>query len=470
MDSVNYAAELDQLMLVKRYGLQGVTISKGQFIVRPLWERTARIIVAALNCFGSKENKDSTLHLIQKKVEYVNTVHTAMQETSLHFKEYFLSANKIAEWNQSVIASPALKHKSDVLKIHDVSSIPQTTPELPKSDFTCSFINGDKTPLVISPAINMTREEFLKKIEQHREALKLLVSKYGAILFRGVPGQSKDNFVEIITKTLCCKLADFVGGDGSRKEVAEKVYTSTEAPPQYKIVLHNERSAATINPPPHICFFCEIAPTPGTGQTLLGSSRKITETMQLNPALWNLFHGKTALYRNCFAPKNHWITKINVTHKTWEESFKTNKKKEVEEMCRKKGFSFKWHGEWLEVSYETPCTRPDPDDPSKSYYFNQVHLQYPARELRGSWFNHIAANILYCMPHMRQYDVRLRQGPELKSHDISRVYDVLKKNEIYFSWQKNDVLIVDNMRTTHGRNPYKGARRILVSLVSNEPL
>jgi len=39
---------------------------------------------------------------------------------------------------------------------------------------------------------------------------------------------------------------------------------------------------------------------------------------------------------------------------------------------------------------------------------------------------------------------------------------------VAFPWQPQDVMLLDNMLTAHGRAPFKGSRRILVAMA--EPI
>ncbi|MGC4093529.1 MAG: TauD/TfdA family dioxygenase [Polyangiaceae bacterium] len=45
--------------------------------------------------------------------------------------------------------------------------------------------------------------------------------------------------------------------------------------------------------------------------------------------------------------------------------------------------------------------------------------------------------------------------------EIGAAYSAL---EIAFPWQRGDVLMVDNMLVSHGRRPFKGARKTLVAM------
>ena len=41
---------------------------------------------------------------------------------------------------------------------------------------------------------------------------------------------------------------------------------------------------------------------------------------------------------------------------------------------------------------------------------------------------------------------------------------VYRANSVRFDWQRDDVLIVDNMLTAHAREPFTGPRRIAVAM------
>jgi alpha-ketoglutarate-dependent taurine dioxygenase len=44
---------------------------------------------------------------------------------------------------------------------------------------------------------------------------------------------------------------------------------------------------------------------------------------------------------------------------------------------------------------------------------------------------------------------------------VCRLYSEL---EVSFPWQEGDVLMVDNILTAHGRNPFSGVRKQLVAM------
>lgn len=351
-----------------------------------------------------------------------------------------------------------LMHGIDTIKI---------LPKPPKEESECIvsyyFLNKEKMPLVISPVeTDISLESFRQWIEEHKQELKTLLSKHAAVLLRGFPVKNAQAFANVVTDVLG-KPIDYKG-EGSRTKIAEGVYTSTEAPPNYHIHLHNELSC-TDSPPGYICFYCEIAPKAGSGQTIIGSTEAVTRAFQNIPEVWNLFEGKTMKYISRHPPKGSFFNKINKTHKTWQDAFETADKKEVERICKEKGYEFKWIDDWIEVTRKVPAIRNPDDHFDFAYWYNQVHLYDLNPRLCGGWTNYILANMVYMKKTTRPYDIEFEDGSSIPRDVLYKIYDTLNDNTIKFDWKEQDVLLLDNFKALHGKAPNEGPRRILTSMV-----
>jgi alpha-ketoglutarate-dependent taurine dioxygenase len=332
--------------------------------------------------------------------------------------------------------------------------------------FQLYFVNKQHMPLAISPkeSSDLSLSSFQTWAITHQEELRALLATEGALLLRHFPVETAEQFATVIQSIVGRPLMDYRGGEGSRKKVAEGVYTSTEAPPQFHIPLHHELSCSN-SPPDYICFYCDIAPTPRSGQTILGKTETITQEIMSRPDIWNFFNGRKIKYISRHPSKGSFFSKINSTHKTWQDAFETNDQEEVERICQAKGLEFQWLGNWIEVTRVVPAIQ-DPDAYfDHPYWFNQVHLYHANPRLRGGWMNHLLANLLYIIPTTNQYDVQLEDGTPIPREIAYSIYDVLEQNTIKFDWQKGDVLLLDNRRALHGRASYSGQRRILASMI-----
>src|SRR5262245_16986493 len=146
--------------------------------------------------------------------------------------------------------------------------------EIPMEKLKTCFINQEKLPFVVQPKDRqISRSEFLAEIRENQKFFKENMLKYGGILFRGFPIQNADDFSLVIDAMGTGKCVDYIGGDSPRKKVKGNIYTSTEAPPSFKIPLHNELSFVK-NYPSHIYFFCET-PSETGGETMIADARKI---------------------------------------------------------------------------------------------------------------------------------------------------------------------------------------------------
>ena len=55
-------------------------------------------------------------------------------------------------------------------------------------------------------------------------------------------------------------------------------------------------------------------------------------------------------------------------------------------------------------------------------------------------------------------------GSEISIEDLTSVRAACKASERLFTWQADDLLILDNILTMHGRKPFNGDRRVLVAM------
>ena len=331
-------------------------------------------------------------------------------------------------------------------------------------EFVCYFVNEEHLPLVISPKNgDISLANFKAWSEAHQEEWRALLASQGAILLRGFPVDQAEDFATVVRAVIGRELIDYKG-EGSRKYIVKGVYTSTEAPPKFKIPLHHETSC-TNDPIEYICFYCDIAPEPGTGRTILGRTEEITREMKKRPHLWNLFDGKILRYTSKHPPEGSFFARVNPTHRTWVQAFETTDKNEVEQICAAKGYDFKWNDEWIEVTRRVPAILGPDQYFDHPYWYNQAHLYHPNPRIRGGRANHLLANLLYLLPSTRQYEITFDDGSSLPREIVYEIYDILDEKTIGFDWEKGDVVLLHNRLTCHGRSSYGGPRRILVTMI-----
>lgn len=326
------------------------------------------------------------------------------------------------------------------------------------------FVNNQKLPLVVEPSKSFRLEEFYEFLSHHREHFQNEILKYGGILFRGFPLNTAQDFAAGIEHLGLGKSIDYIGGDSPRNKITGAVYTSTEAPPSFKIPLHNELSFVK-NYPKHIYFFCETAPQ-SDGETILGDAREICKA--IDPKVKEQFQQKNLKYISAYYYKSQLMELLNKwqrSHKSWPEVFEAKTKEEVEKKCIENDFGFKWtRNHWIKISQNRPALLKHPQT-QEEVWFNQVHLYDFNPKLLGFW-QFIGAKIFYIRKHMRLHEVSFGNGDPIPRKDIYHIMDILDQKTVKFPWQKGDFLVLDNILAMHGRAPFKGKRRILTAMTS----
>ncbi|MGQ3887592.1 TauD/TfdA family dioxygenase [Legionella sp. CNM-1927-20] len=326
------------------------------------------------------------------------------------------------------------------------------------------FNISETFPALVTLRNNLTFNELLNILPSHMPAFEKLLLTHGAILFRGFPLIEPKQFVNFIEKLNLGKFTNYIGGDSPRSKIMDGIYTSTEAPANIYIPLHQELSYLSTYPK-HIYFFCEIEPVMG-GETIIGDAREIYR--QLNPQLVSRFTEKKITYVAHYYHKSlimDFINRIARSHKSWSEVFETTNPAEVEKFCAENNIQLRWlKDKWLEIKQSMPPLLQHPIT-KETVWFNQAHLYDFNPKLLGIW-KFLASKILYFRRLTRLHEVSFADGEKIPRKDIYHIMDTLKKCTVPVPWKKGDLMVLDNILTMHGRSTFKGQRRILTSLTS----
>lgn len=331
------------------------------------------------------------------------------------------------------------------------------------NQFKTYLINDRKLPLVIEPKNQfISFEGFLDEVRTHQKYLKAQLLDHGGLLFRNFAVNGTEAFNEVVKALNLGSFVNYIGGGSPRKKVKDSVYTSTEAPPGIKIHLHNEMSFAD-NFPKHIYFYCDIPPQE-KGETFIGDSRAILKSV--SEEVKHRFAEKKLKYISRYYYKSKVMDLMNRVqrgHKTWIDVFETYEKNEVEKKCLENNIGCKWNiNDWLEISRIRPFMITHPET-QEDVWFNQVHLfDYNPRFL--GWWRYIGMRMFYFQRHMLVDEILYADNTKISRKDIYHIVDVLDEHAIYIPWKKGDVMVLDNLLTMHGRNCFKGPRKILAAM------
>lgn len=331
-------------------------------------------------------------------------------------------------------------------------------------DVKTRWFQEKQLPLVVEPKKACSFGGFLEMLREGKPWIEEKLHRSGGVLFRGFPVTNAVEFDAVIDAVGLGKGIPYVGGDSPRVRVHGHVYTSTEAPPYFKIPLHNELSFID-NFPKHIYFFCETPSNEG-GATILGDAREIVQSV--DPAVRERLEARLLKYISRYyfrSPFMEMLNKVQKGHKTWIDVFETQNKEEVERKCRDNNFSFRWNkNDWLEISQMRPAVIDHPHTKERAW-FNQLHLYDFNPRLLG-WGNYIGAKLVYCQRYKKLHEVFYGDGGAIDRSDIYHIMEVLDRKTISFPWQKGDVLVLDNILAMHGRAPFAGKRRVLAAMTS----
>ncbi|QNH16243.1 Taurine catabolism dioxygenase TauD, TfdA family [Xanthomonas sp. SS] len=299
------------------------------------------------------------------------------------------------------------------------------------------------TPLLLNVAGEGVRAT--EWAAENRGHVERLLMENGALLIRGLTFVGSQQFGTALSTLFGEDLIQYVYRSTPRTELRGNVYTATEYHPDQVIPQHNENSYSN-RWAMRLGFLCTI-PSQTGGATPICDSRKVYA--QMPDALRDRFERNGVMYvRN--------YSEIDVP---WTEVFQTSDRADVEAFCQANQLAFEWLEDGLRTCQINQASAVHPDSGDK-VWFNQAHLFHFTNldpEIREALLTTMGERRL---PRNTYYG----DGSPIDIGALDTVRALYERNAIRFDWQRNDLLLLDNMLYSHGRETYSGNRQVLVGM------
>ena len=299
-------------------------------------------------------------------------------------------------------------------------------------------------PLIIraqEPTLNLPQWA-----NSNRDKINQLLCTHGAILFRDFDVKSAITFQHFVEGVSGSTLS-YTERSSPRDQVEGNIYTSTEQPKEEKIFLHSEQSYNK-QFPLKLFFYCAQAAETG-GETPIADARDILASIPASVV--QEFQQLKYRYSRYFWP---------MMGMTWQKAFQTDDAIAVEHYCKQNDIEYQWMPDGALKTYQTRATvvsHPDSGDNcwfNHCTFFNVSTLAPQTQEiLLGSFAEEELPNNTY-----------YGDGGKISDEVLDILRSAYEDNKKQFTWQTGDVLMLDNLLMTHGRNPFSGDRKVLVAM------
>ncbi|QTL36472.1 TauD/TfdA family dioxygenase [Pseudoalteromonas viridis] len=272
------------------------------------------------------------------------------------------------------------------------------------------------------------------------------LKQYGAILLRGFNVQNEDDFREVANEFIPT-LAKYMEGATPRTNLGKGAYTSTEFPNELSIAQHNELSYIK-QWPMKIAFSCMI-PAQERGATPIADVRKVHDFIDADIKAKFEEHGWMLVrnYGNGLGP-------------TWQKAFNTDDIEEVKAYCQQADVELEiLSADQIRTRQVRPAIR-EHIHTGEKVWFNHAAFWHPSSlcpVIRKELVSQFGEEAL-------TYNTMYGDGSVIPDEVIEHINEAYKKATVTFLWEKGDVLLMDNMLVSHGRDPFKGERRVVVSM------
>ena len=281
----------------------------------------------------------------------------------------------------------------------------------------------------------------------HRDALRAVVAERGAVLVRGLRLRDAAEIAAVFRRLAATGLMIEREAFAERQTYAEGVYSSSKWPPNQPMCMHHELSYR-LEFPGLMSFACLSAPTKG-GATGVADSTAVLDALPGD--LVERFE------------REGWMLVRNYNEEigaSVAKAFGTEDRGAVESYCRANAIEFEWQ----------------PDGGLRTWQRRSAVVRHPVTG-RRCWFNQIAfLNEWTLDSEVHEFLVdtygaeglpfttRFGSGDPIGEDIVQLVNEVYAAKTAREPWQAGDLMLVDNIRSAHSREPFNGPREVLVGM------
>ncbi|GEM_PF-34999 len=285
-------------------------------------------------------------------------------------------------------------------------------------------------------------------VQENLAKLQSEMAEHGAILFRGFPlvsDQDFDAFIQFFglkNFTYTDSLSNAV-----RRNRTERVFTANEAPAHIAIYLHHEMAQTPIYPS-GLFFFCEHAAAIGGATPLCRSDILLRQLEELVPEFVEACAAKGVKYTNTMPDEEDLQSGQG---RSWRSTLNADTKTAAEEKLRSLGYQWEWSPENnLRVTTPVlPAVRTLDD--GRRVFFNQLIAAFQGWQDKRN---------------VAQKSICFGDGSPIDLQAMATAIELAEGLSYDLAWQTGDVALVDNSLVMHGRRPFEGERRVLASLLA----
>jgi hypothetical protein len=280
----------------------------------------------------------------------------------------------------------------------------------------------------------------------YRDSLRAIVVEHGSVLVRGL-GVRDATEAGATFRSLTNELMTDEEAFAARQAYPDGVYSSSTWPANQPMCMHHEQSYR-IEFPGLMLFACLAAPDTG-GATGVADATTMLESLP-------------AELRERFA-RDGWLLTRNYNEEiggSFADVFGTEDRGVVEAYCRANAIEFEWQ----------------PDGALRTRQRRSAVVHHPVTGKR-CWFNQIAfLNEWTMSPEVHEYlvdvygadglpfNTSFGNGDPIGADVVELLNQLYEANTAREPWQAGDLMIVDNIRAAHSREPFEGPREVVVGM------
>ncbi|HWB11279.1 MAG TPA: TauD/TfdA family dioxygenase [Pirellulales bacterium] len=308
--------------------------------------------------------------------------------------------------------------------------------------------SGRPFPRVLGCRFPATLDAVAAWVRELRPWLEGQLALDGAILFRGLPLATAEDFDHFVTAFGWENFPyDESLSNAVRLNRTPRVFTANEAPPTVTIFLHHEMAQTPIYPS-KLFFFCEHPADEGGATPLCRSDILWQRLVERCPEFARNCLEKGLCYTNVMPSQNDPTSGMG---RSWQSTLRAATRDQAENRLQRLGYRWQWldDGCLRATTPVLPATHELAD--GRRSFFNQLIAAYRGwKDARNDPSKSITCG----------------DGTPLDAAGARTAAELADELTFDLQWERGDVALVDNHLVMHGRRTFSGTRKVLASLVA----